>query len=82
MNFIKARDLKDVTKIIKDLQDDIVNSAINGYKETQQTHLLKFDARLVSEIKKQLTDAGYEVVVTQGKDIEGSPYMLMKLIWS
>lgn len=82
MNFIKARDLKDVAKIIKDLQDDIVNSAINGYKETQQTHPLKFDARLVSEIKKQLTDAGYEVVVTQGKDIEGSPYMLMKLIWS
>lgn len=82
MDFIKARDLKDVAKVIKDLQDDIVNSAINGYKETQQTHSLKFDARLASEIKKQLTDAGYEVVLTQGKDIEGSPYMLMKLIWS
>jgi hypothetical protein len=82
MDFIKAKDLKDVAKIIKDLQDDVMNSTINGYTQTQQTHPLKIDARLVSEIKKNLTDAGYEVVLTQGKDIEGSPYMLMKLIWS
>lgn len=81
MDFIEAQDLKKVADIIKNLQNDVMNSAILGHTRTQNTHPLTINVKLINRIKQNLTEAGYEVVLTDGKTIDGLPYTLITLKW-
>lgn len=81
MEFIKAQDLKTVANIMKALQKDVITSAMCGLTETQDKHLLIVDAKLVNVIEKYLIEAGYNVYLEQSKDVMGTPFTLIKLIW-
>lgn len=81
MNFIKAQDLKAVSDIINELQRDAINSAINGFTETQDKHSLTVDPKIITVIEKCFIDAGYNVYLDQAIDIEGSNFTLITLTW-
>lgn len=81
MEFIKAQDLKTVASIVKDLQADVMNSAMSGYSRTQKQHKLTIEDRLINRIERNLTEAGYKVKLTQGKDFDGTPYTYITLVW-
>lgn len=82
MEFIKAQDLKTVAGIMKDLQFDVMNSAMVGCVRTQNIHKLNMPVELINHIKQYFTDIGYKVVLHQGNDQIGcEPYTLITLFW-
>lgn len=82
MEFIKAQDLKTVANILKELQFDVMTSAMAGCVRTQNIHKLNMPDVLINHIKQYFTDIGYKVVLHQGNNqLGGEPYTLITLFW-